>query len=126
MVTIKHTFADFVRKRGDRANFNLVKLPLQKKNCYALFERSLAKKVLFFIKKQCFEQGIHYYMVFIAYDTDLICKFAITRQNNASVVKIANTRLTKIFVGNFAFDERLPTSATLSLCHNSNYPISVL
>ena len=83
MVTIKHTFADFVRKRGDRANFNLVKLPLQKKNCYALFERSLAKKVLFFIKKQCFEQGIHYYMVFIAYDTDLICKFAITRQNNA-------------------------------------------
>ena len=25
VVTIKHTFADFVRKRGDRANFNLVK-----------------------------------------------------------------------------------------------------
>ena len=34
-------------------------------------------------------------------------------ENNAFVAKIVNTRLTKIFMAIFAFDERLPTSATL-------------
>ena len=42
-----------------------------------------------------------------------MCKFAITRKNNAFVAKIVNTRLTKIFMAIFAPNERLPTSATL-------------
>ena len=41
---------------------------------------------------------------------NLICKFAITRKNDA---KIANARLTKTFVAIFALAERRPTSATL-------------
>ena len=35
------------------------------------------------------------------------------RKNDASVAKIANTRLTNIFVPIFALAERLPTSATV-------------
>ena len=42
-----------------------------------------------------------------------ICKFAITRKNDAFVAKFVNTRLTKIFMAIFAPDERLPSSATL-------------
>ena len=38
---------------------------------------------------------------------------AITHKNDASVAKIANTRLKKIFVGIFALAKRLPASATL-------------
>ena len=38
----------------------------------------------------------------------------ITRKNDAFVAKIANTRLTGIFMAIFAFAERLPTSATLT------------
>ena len=34
-------------------------------------------------------------------------------KNDAFVAKIVNTRLTKICMAIFAFDERLPTSATL-------------
>ena len=37
------------------------------------------------------------------------------RKNSALVVKIANTRLTKIFMGLFALAERLPTSDFRSL-----------
>ena len=37
----------------------------------------------------------------------------ITRKNDAFVAKIVNMRLTKIFMGIFAPDERLPSSATL-------------
>ena len=42
-----------------------------------------------------------------------MCKFAITRKNNAFVAKIVNIRLTKMCMAIFALAERLPTSATL-------------
>ena len=48
-----------------------------------------------------------------------ICKFAITRQNNAFVAKIVNTHLTKKFMAIFALAERLLTSATLT-ARNAN------
>ena len=59
-------------------------------------------------------QEVHYYMVYIAYFTELICKFAIMRKNDAFVAKMVNTRLTKVFMTILAPDERLPTSATLN------------
>ena len=43
----------------------------------------------------------------------LICKFAITRKNNAFVAKIVITRLTKSFMAMFAPAESLPSPATL-------------
>ena len=52
-------------------------------------------------------------MVYIEYHTELYLQIWIMRKNSALVVKIANTRLTKIFMGLFALAERLPTSATL-------------
>ena len=58
-------------------------------------------------------QEVHYYMVYIAYFTELnlqICDYA---QNDPFVAKIVNMRLTKIFVAIFAPDERLPSPATL-------------
>ena len=42
-----------------------------------------------------------------------ICKFVISRKNDAIVTKIVNTRLTKFFMAIFAPDERLPSPATL-------------
>ena len=56
-------------------------------------------------------EEIHYHIVYIAVKS--ICKFAITRKNDAFFGKIANTRLTKTFVAILALAERLPTSATL-------------
>ena len=59
-------------------------------------------------------QEVHYYMVYIAYFTELnlqICDHA--EKNNAFDAKIVNTLLTKIFIAIFAPDERLPSSATL-------------
>ena len=41
-----------------------------------------------------------------------MCKFAITRKNNAFVAKIVNTRLTEVFMVFSALAEMLPTSAT--------------
>ena len=58
-------------------------------------------------------QEMHHYMVYIAYHSEInlqICNYA---QNDAFVVKIANTRLKKICMPIFALAERLPTSATL-------------
>ena len=58
-------------------------------------------------------QEVHYYIVHIAYYTKLnlqICDYA---QNDTFVAKIVNARLTKICMAIFAFDEKLPTSATL-------------
>ena len=57
---------------------------------------------------------VHYYMVYIAYYTELNCKNYICK-NDAFVAKIANMHLTETFVAIFAFAERLPTSATLEL-----------
>ena len=42
-----------------------------------------------------------------------MCKFAITRKNNAFVANIVNRRLTKVFMVIFALAEMLPTSAIL-------------
>ena len=62
---------------------------------YALLERLWAKKCSFGSKKVFLGQEMHYYMVHIAYHTELILPFAIMRKNNANV-KIANTRLRKL------------------------------
>ena len=58
-------------------------------------------------------QEVHYYMVYIAYFTELNLQIAITRKNDAFVAKNVNTRLTKIFMAIFAPDDSLPSSATL-------------
>ena len=58
-------------------------------------------------------QEVHYYIVYIAYYTELNLQICDGVQNDAFVAKIVNTRLTKIFMAIFAFDERLPISATL-------------
>ena len=44
-----------------------------------------------------------------------MCKFAITRKNNAFIADIVNTRLTKVFMVIFALALILPNSATLHL-----------
>ena len=65
----------------------------------------------FLVKTVPLWQEVHYYMVYIAYYTDLNLQIC----NYAFVAKIVNTRLTKVFMAIFAFDERLPTSATLMM-----------
>ena len=78
------------------------------------FWKSLDKKVFFLGVKKCFfckRCTISWYILHIILIQ--ICKFAITRKNNAFVVKIVNTRLTQICMPIFALAKRLPTSATL-------------
>ena len=78
------------------------------------FWRSLGKKSAFLGQKQCFlgkKCTITWYILHIL--LSWICKFAITRKNDAFVAKIVNTRLTKIFMAIFAPNERLPSPATL-------------
>ena len=77
---------------------------------YTLFGRLWARK-FFFGQKQCFRGksallcGVYYT------ESNLqICNYT---QKQRIVAKIANTRLTNIFVTIFAFAERLPNSATL-------------
>ena len=53
-------------------------------------------------------------------------QFAITRQNDAFVAKIVNTRLTNIFMAIFAPGERLPTSATLFRSLDNHQEIQLL
>ena len=65
---------------------------------YALFGRLGAEKCFFGTTLVFLGQEVDHYMVFIAYHTE----FANTRKNEALVGKIANMRLTKIFVGIFA------------------------
>ena len=57
----------------------------------------------------CLGQEVHYYMVYIAYFTELIlqiCDYAL--KSDVFDAKNVNTRLTKIFIAIFAPDERLP------------------
>ena len=78
------------------------------------FWKTLGKKSALLGQKKCFlgkECTITWYILHIILNQ--ICKFVITRKNDAFVAKIANTRLTKTFAGIFANAERLPTSATL-------------
>ena len=60
-------------------------------------------------------QEVHYYMVYIAYFTELILQICDYAQKDAFDAKIVNTRLTKIFIAIFAPDEMLPSSGTLEL-----------
>ena len=64
-------------------------------------------------------QEVHHYMVNIEDYTELDCKFAIPRENDAFVAKIVNTRLMKICTANCALAERLPFSATLGASTHS-------
>ena len=58
-------------------------------------------------------QEVHYYMVYIAYFTELKLQICDYSQKRRICREIVNTRLTKIFMAIFAPDERLPSSATL-------------
>ena len=60
-----------------------------------------------------FGQEVHYYMVYIAYFTELKLQICYYAQKRRICREIVNTRLTKIFMAIFAPDERLPSSATL-------------
>ena len=74
----------------------------------------------FWVKTVLLGQEVHYYMVYIAYFTELNSqKFEITRKNDAFVAKIVNTRLTKGFMAIFAPAESLPSPATLIGSHKS-------
>ena len=63
-------------------------------------------------------QEVHYYVVYIAYFTELILQICNYAKNDAFDAKIVNTRLTKIIIAIFAPDERLPSSATLLIIHS--------
>ena len=85
---------------------------------YAFFWKTLGKNSVFFGSKTVFlGQEVHYYMVYIAYFTELIWQICDYAQKRAFDAKIVNTRLTKIFIAIFAPDERLPSSATLVSCN---------
>ena len=80
------------------------------------FWKSSGKKSAFLGQRQCFlgkKCTITLYILHII--LSWVCKFGITRKNDTFVAKIVNTCLTKIFTDIFAFDEKLPNSATL-LC----------
>ena len=77
------------------------------------FWKSLGNKVPFGSKTVFLRQEVKYYMVYIAYYTELnlqICNYA---KKQRICRKIVNTRLPKICMAIFALAERLPTSATL-------------
>ena len=79
------------------------------------------KKALFFGKKCTITWLIlHIFVIYYC----IYCKFAIKRKNDAFVVKIVNTRLTKIFRAFFVPDEKLPSSATLPTCEAGNLSTS--
>ena len=81
---------------------------------YALFGRLWTKERLFWVKNNVSWAKLCLMTWFILHIIlNWICKFAITRKNDAFVVKIANMRVTKISVAISALAERLPTSATL-------------
>ena len=83
---------------------------------YALFGDLWPKKCLFESKTVFIGKEVHYYMVYIAYFTELNLQICHNTQSDAFVAKIVNMRLTKIFMAIFAPDERLPSSATLDMC----------
>ena len=79
------------------------------------FWKTWGQKSLFFGTATLFLVQVRYYSLhgIYAYYTELNLQIAITHKNDAFVAKIANMRLTKIFVGSFALPERLSNSATL-------------
>ena len=62
----------------------------------------LAICALFLAKNSVFGQKLHCYIVNIAFCTELNVQICNYGQNGAFVAKIANTRLTKIFIAFFA------------------------
>ena len=56
----------------------------------------LAEKVLFGSKTVFLMHEVHYYMVYIAYYTELSLQICNDAKNNAFVAKIVSTHLTKI------------------------------
>ena len=77
------------------------------------FWKSLGNKVPFGSNTVFLRQEVNYYMVYIAYYTELnlqICNYAKKQRICCTIV---NTRLPKICMAIFALAERLPTSATL-------------
>ena len=58
------------------------------------FWKTLGKKCFFWSKTEFLWQEVHYYMVYIAYFTELNLQM-IMHKNDAFVAKIVNTRLTK-------------------------------
>ena len=101
------------RNTGRKNNKRKVLSEKQGGRSCAKARRAFAEKYLFGSKTVFLGQEVHYYWSLSHIIFSKICKFAITRKNDAFVAKIVNTRLTKIFMANFAFDERLPTSAIL-------------
>ena len=71
------------------------------------------KQCLFGSKTVFLGQEVHYYMVYMAYFTELNLKIWDYAQNDAFVAKIVITRLTKGFMAIFAPAESLPSPATL-------------
>ena len=78
------------------------------------FKPNIRYFVAFWIKTVLLGQEVHYYMVYIAYYTELDLQICNYGQKRCIRREKVNTRLRKVFMAIFAFDERLPTSATLS------------
>ena len=98
-----------------QATYGFIKRRGRGKPCAGWQKLREGTKVFFgsqtvFLGKRC---TITWYTLHVI--LSLICKFAITRKNDAFVAKIVNTCLTKSFMASFALAERLPTSATLAL-----------
>ena len=68
----------------------------------------------FWVKNSVFRQEVHYYMVYIAYLTELKCQICDDAQKRRICRENVNTCLTKICMAIFVPNERLPSSATLS------------
>ena len=68
----------------------------------------------FWVKTVLLGQEVHYYMVYIAYFTELNLQICNYLKNDAFVAKIVNTRLTKIFMTIFAPVE---TRKAAKFCH---------
>ena len=60
-------------------------------------------------------QEVHYYMVYIAYYTELILQICNYAQKRRICRENSNYVPDEIFLAKFAFAERLPTSVTLFL-----------
>ena len=80
---------------------------------YALFGDLWAKKCLFGSKTVFLGQEVHYYMVYIAYFTELILQICDYAQKRRICCENCKYVLDVNFHGHFFPDERLPSSATL-------------
>ena len=77
------------------------------------FLEDFGQKSDFWVKTVFPGQEVHYYMVYIAYFTELILQICDYAQKRCIWREIVNMGLTKIFIAIFGPDERLPSSATL-------------